>query len=286
MQASQTEESPKGNSVTPGINRINIRTLQIILVAGRLMQTAPCQTGPPSPPADRQPPSYEVATIKPSNPAESGSPLRMYIMAAFGMQPQSTQQLIGPEWIDKKWYDIEGKVPESLQEAMNKMTRDERVEQIRLMEQSLLADRFKLKYHFETREMQVYKLVLAKSGLKLKEHPDRTHVGVRFGGNGGTNVMKGAATIPDLAGLLGNVQELNGKPIINETGLSGTFYDFSLRYSNSDAADGADNSAPSSGADAPSIFSAVEEQLGLKLVAAKAPAKVIVIDHIEPPTPN
>jgi uncharacterized protein (TIGR03435 family) len=203
------------------------------------------------------------------------------------MQPWTTQQLTGPEWIDKKTYEIRGKVPESLQDAMSKMTRDERNAQTQLMMQSLLVDRFRLKYHFETREMQVYKLVLAKDGLKMKEISDLTKAaGVRMGGTGQVREFKGAATIPDLAGLLTNVQELQGKPIINETGLSGTFYDFSLRWTSSVAADPANNAAVASDADASSIFAAVQEQLGLKLVAAKAPVKVVIIDHIEPPSPN
>jgi uncharacterized protein (TIGR03435 family) len=69
----------------------------------------------------------------------------MYIQAAFGIQPSSSQQLIGPGWIDKKSYDIDGKPSDSLRDAKSKMTREEKVAQTELMMQSLLADRFKLK---------------------------------------------------------------------------------------------------------------------------------------------
>jgi bla regulator protein blaR1 len=261
------------------------RAPSITLVVGGLCHVAFCQTAPPVQP-DKQPPSYEVATIKPSDAEHSLFTLRMYIVGAFGINGWSNQQLIGPEWIDKASYEIQGKTPGSLREAMSKMTRDQRVEQMELVDQSLLVDRFKLKYHFEMREMQVYELVVAKGGLKMKERIDQTKKGVSMNPGGRNGILYGVATIPDLAGLLTNAEELKGKPIINQTGLSGTFYDFSLKWTSSIAADSTDNAEAPADANAPSIFTALEEQLGLKLVVARAPAKVVVIDHIEPPSPN
>jgi uncharacterized protein (TIGR03435 family) len=210
----------------------------------------------------------------------------MYILIAFGMQPQSSAQLIGPSWIDQKSYNIHGKPPDSLRVAMTKMTGKERDAQEQLMMQSLLADRFKLKYHIEMRKVRVYKLVLAKGKLKLKENSDSTNAGARMRGSGGINEYKCKdVTIAGLVGLLGNAPELEGYPVIDNTGLTGK-YDFSLKWSSPGAADSGNNTGISSKDDAPSLFAAVQEQLGLRLVTAKAPVKVVVIDHIEPPSAN
>jgi uncharacterized protein (TIGR03435 family) len=275
----------KEKSVIPASGSSRNRAVMILITLGGLCQLAPCQTLPT---ASQQLPSYEVATIKPAKDGQ-GPTLGAMILGAFGMPAHSTQRLIGPEWIGKATYDIQGKVPDSLREAMSKMTRDERSEQNQLMMQSLLADRFRLKVHFETREMQVYKLVLANDGLKMKEISDLTKApGVRLGHTDqGAFVLMGAADIPGLVGLLGNFSEIGTKPIVNETGLSGKFYDVSLRWTSSDATDPAKNASMASDADAPpSLFTAVQEQLGLKLVAAKAPVMVLVVDHIEPPSAN
>jgi len=93
------------------------------------------------------------------------------------MQPSASAQLIGPGWFNNAKYEIKGKPPDSIQDAMNLMTTQERAEQIHLMMESLLADRFKLKAHIETREMPVYELVLAKGGSKMKENPGSTKGG-------------------------------------------------------------------------------------------------------------
>ena len=151
--------------------------------------------------------------------------------------------------------------------------------------QSLLADRFKLKYHFETRQMQVYKLALAKGGIRMKVNSDPTTSGVRMNRTDQVCFIKGPARISDLVGLLGNFPEVGTKPVIDETGLPVRFYDVSLRWTSSVSADPASNSAPSD-TDAPSLFTALQEELGLRLSAANAPVKVLVIDHIEPPSEN
>jgi uncharacterized protein (TIGR03435 family) len=211
----------------------------------------------------------------------------MYVVAAFGTQHLSSEQVIGPDWIDKKRYVIQGKPSDSMREAMSKMTRKERLEQSQLMMQSLLSDRFKFKYHIEKRELRVYKLVLAKGGLKLKEHTDAKKVGVTMRGNGQFHEISGMATIPDIIGLLiNNIPETDERPVINATGLTDTFYDFSLKWSATGVAGSAGNAALSNSSDEPSLFTALQEQLGLKLVAAKAPVEVVIIDHIEPPSPN
>src|SRR5438874_6539545 len=123
-------------------------------------------------------PSYEVATIKPANPDQSygGVTLRRYIAGAYGIpspwgvpgyEYSGSQVAGGPAWIEKDRYEIKGKPADELRDAMEKMSRDDRAAQNRMMQQSLLAERFHLKVHFETREMPVFELIPAKGGLKF-----------------------------------------------------------------------------------------------------------------------
>jgi uncharacterized protein (TIGR03435 family) len=148
--------------------------------------------------------------------------------------------------------------------------------------QKLLADRFKLLVHWETREMPVYELVVAKGGAKL---PATTRKDENMSSSFGNGKPTGEGlSAKDLAVVLTQVlsQEL-GREVVDKTGLSGK-YDFTLRWTQ-DGVLGTD--AASNGADVPpSIFTAVEEQLGLKLQPAKGPVQVLVVDDAEMPTEN
>jgi uncharacterized protein (TIGR03435 family) len=254
--------------------------IAVAMAVGGLCSIAPCQTASPAQPAGQSAPAYEVATIKPGQ--GFALTLRMYILSAFGMQLQSTAQLIGPDWISTTRYSIHGKPPDSLEEAMNKMTGKERDRQEQLMMQSLLADRFKLKYHIETRDLRGYQLLVAKGGPTMKEDPDATKARAMSRTNG----LKGTAvTMDNLVMLLGDEPELEGYPLTNNTGLTGR-YDIALNWTPLTAASSGNDAAASSSTDAPPLFIALQEELGLKLVVAKTPAKVVVIDHIELPSPN
>lgn len=258
-------------------------------------------------------PSYEVATIKPADPDKqfAGMTLRRYIAMAYGVplawgmpgvELQGSQVIGGPEWIDKDRYDIKGKPPDELREAMQKMAPEERRAQDEMMEQSLLAERFHLKVHFETREMPVFELVPGKGGLKITpiEQPPEGGVSkspksgeLRPGnmslhvGNNGLNILEAhALTLEMLANTIrGQAPEVRGRPVINMTGFTGSFdlRDFrfiGLAYTQGPA--GAGTSEP----DAPSISQALEEQLGIKLIPAKGQVEVVVIDSIDRPTEN
>lgn len=224
--------------------------------------------------------AYEVATIKPAEGNGPGIPLRAYIQAAFGIPVNSKGWVIGPEWIEGARYMIQGKPPDSVRNAMQTMSADERMKENRQMEQSLLADRFQLKAHFETRELPKYELVIAKGGPKLKENPDRTQgrAGISSSGIRGT-----AVPMRNLIDFLMSVQDVGGRVVINKTGLTGT-YDVSLKWAPMSAGNGGAESPAD--ADAPSFFTAIEEQLGLKLVPTDGPGQVLVIDHIERPSEN
>jgi uncharacterized protein (TIGR03435 family) len=171
-------------------------------------------------------------------------------------------QIFGaPAWLDAfdSAYDMEGKPAGPVTD-----------EQCRLMVQSLFADRFKLAAHLEMKESSVYLLTIGKNGVKLREGG-----GVKFGGSTEVDASGKLAyaegwTMTQLASRL---VDFTGRPVVDRTGLAGK-YGITLDFSRAD------------GDDRPSIFTAVQEQLGLKLEAAKAPVEMLIIDHIEKPGGN
>ena len=181
----------------------------------------------------------------------------------------------GPDWLGSDDYEIQAKIEDSMYAAMQKMNSAQQREQVKLMEQSLLADRFKLKVHFETREMPGFALVIAKSGPKLRPAKDgeSSRLSVR------QNEMTATAISMD---QWIHSPFLGGRVVVDQTGLTGT-YDFTLTWSEQSVASGA---GQENGADAPSLFTAVQEQLGLKLVPTKVPVQVIIVDSIERPSAN
>lgn len=257
-------------------------------------------------------PSYEVATIKPADksmPAMGGfvGSTKWLIELAYNIPAGSGNRVIGgPEWIDSDLYVIVGKVSSDQFVKQQSMTRDQRLVQNQLMRQSLLADRFKLKAHFERRQMPIYELVVAKGGSKLTPaknaptdpgamlsssappppgplNPANMQQGltVRRKGQGSEMTVKGMTLD---AALQGGFLGLNDRPIVNKTGLT-DLYDFTLDWTSDQGAGAqADGTVPAG--DGPSIFTAMQEQLGLKLVPAKGSVEVIVIDSIERPTAN
>ena len=243
--------------------------------------------------------TYDVATIKPSDPDTRGGssgprsngvfssknqPLKNAICNAYSVLP--IQCLGGPAWLESDRYDIEAKPDSATAEQLLKLSLKERDPVQRRMQQALLADRLKLKVHFETREISIFALVVAKSGLKMHEaQPGDTYAnGLKRGdgkplgrqsftmGNG--NMTAQGILMDTLAANLGN---MTGHLVENKTGLTGA-YDFTLEYSEYDP--------PKPDSAAPSIYTAIEEQLGLKLESTKGPVQVLVIDHVERPSEN
>jgi uncharacterized protein (TIGR03435 family) len=233
--------------------------------------------------ATAQPPqrlTFEAASIKPhpepitysADPSISGtrvtataSTLLDLITSAYGVRYNQVSG--GPGWIKSDHYDVAARAEGEGALTMN---------QVRPMLQSLLADRFQLKAHRETREVPMYALVVNKNGPKLKEVPP--DVDGRMGGISATNssmhmtVSKG--TMEQLAlRLSGNGA---GRPVLNKTGLTG-YYAYSLDWV---------NGTPAPDSDTPSLFTAVQEQLGLKLEPINGPTEMLIIDHAERPTGN
>ncbi len=174
----------------------------------------------------------------------------------------------GPSWVKSERYDVAAKA-----EGEGTITKD----QLRQMLQTLLADRFQRKIHREARETPVYRLVVGKGGPKLKEAaPDATGGYVSRGSN--TGQMRMEASKGTMEQLARQLSVTAGRPVIDETGLTG-FYKYTLDWLSA-------NQPPDPDSDVASIFTALQEQLGLKLEPAKAAVETLVVDRAERPSEN
>jgi uncharacterized protein (TIGR03435 family) len=193
-------------------------------------------------------------------------PLGPTLQFAFGI-PES--QIDGiPSPLNSKKFDIEARSDPSVDAQLKSLSSDAAKAAKRCMIQALLADRFKLVAHTETRQLPIYNLVLAKNGPTLQPAKNGRAYNTRKG-----HFSDQGATAAVLAEQL--AEEL-GRPVVDKTGLT-DHYDITLTWT-------PDNSATADSG--PSIFTAIQEQLGLKLESAKGPVETLVVDHIEAPTPN
>jgi uncharacterized protein (TIGR03435 family) len=235
-------------------------------------------------------PSFEVATIKPTKPDEQrklfvvrgnhfmtvNTSLTDLITMAFGVQQK---QIAGqPEWLDKDKWDIEAQP--DVPGAPNR-------QQINTMVKKLLADRFQLKFHEDKKELGAYVLTVAKSGNKMtagSTDPNQLP-GLFFTGLGRLTVQN--ATMEDFSGLMQSA--VLDKPVVDQTGLAGK-WNFLLKWTPDESQFGGMGikvPPPTDNPDAPPpLFTAIQEQIGLKLDAGKAQVKVLVIDKAEKPTAN
>jgi uncharacterized protein (TIGR03435 family) len=271
-------------------------------------------------------PSFEVATVKPSTDGDavpSVSTLtesrtmnvtaRNLIEQAYRIPwtPGVNQRVVGgPAWIDSDHYDVDARVDESQAAALSAMSNQQQKEQTSLMMQALLADRFKLRVHFESRELPIYGLAVAKGGSKLAaaketsmeddgpQRPSavvpssaeglRKGIFVQYRGQEAEMTAKGV-TLDQLVHWLAGYSEIGGRTVVDQTGLGGT-YDFTLRWTRerlsapppSDPSGATSSTQP----EAPALFTSLTEQLGLRLISTKGPVEVLAIDHIEKPSEN
>jgi uncharacterized protein (TIGR03435 family) len=183
-----------------------------------------------------------------------------------------------PTWTGTAHFNIDATADPSVDQQLKGLTPDAGRKQKEKMVQGLLADRFKLAVHTETRELAIYALVVAKGGAKLGSTQES---GTTINTGSGRMEVEGSNSVPLLAEELSKVV---GRDVIDKTGLSGR-YDLKLKWTPDDAAQPQLlNGAPVEGG--PSIFTALEEQLGLKLEPTKGPVQVLVIDHVEMPSAN
>lgn len=260
---------------------------------------------------DAAAPSFEVATVRPNHSDNAllnyhlstarfqaeNAPLTALIRFAYDIK--SDDQLPkDPGWIASERFDVDAKVDDAAAEAMNKLLPDQKFLQFRLMLRSLLEERFKLKVSTQMKELPVYALVAAKGGPKLTplNLPPETaarKMPTLAGGSRG-ELKAGACSMAMFTRWLSGSYDTGDRVVIDATGLAGV-YDFTLSWTPENihaaqlsAASSGQELANASTADAskPSLFTALQEQLGLKLESRKAPVEVLVIDHVEQPSPN
>jgi uncharacterized protein (TIGR03435 family) len=237
-------------------------------------------------------PAFEVVTIKPSSPDHTGKNIgvsgRHFKMTNFNLEDiiglaygLHIKQVIGlPEWSNKALYDIDG-VPDTPGLPS--------IKQMGLIDQKLLADRFHLQFHRETRQLSVFAITVAPGGPKLTKTTalPTDMQAFYFKGLGDLTVRN--QTMSDFATWMQTVLD---RPVVDHTGLTDR-YDLTLKWTPDDSqfaqfrSSGMQLPTPSSDPNAPpSLYTAIQEQLGLKMEAVKAPDVVLVIDHVDKPTAN
>jgi uncharacterized protein (TIGR03435 family) len=229
-------------------------------------------------------PTFEVASVKPTKPGTRGfnihindggltaSNAGLQALIRMAYQVKDYQLFGAPNWLNTENFDIVAKVPPGAKAKS---------EQVMSMLQTLLADRFKLAVHRETKVLQGYALVLAKSGSKLHVATVPEEIGIEkplFNGQPG-NLTAERIT---MALFADNLAKWLNSPVSEMTGLQGVFQ-LHLEWTpegrrpvNTQAGNG--EAAP---AEAPGIFTALQEQLGLKLETRTVPAEIVAIDHVE-----
>jgi uncharacterized protein (TIGR03435 family) len=226
-------------------------------------------------------PSYEVATIKPSDPSDGSAgfhsmghqlfteneSLDSLIAVAYAIHPK--QIVDAPEWSLKDPWDIKG-VPDVEGEPSWPQQRE--------MMQKLLAERFGLKFHWAKRDLPIFAVTVAKGGPKLAVSKSDPNASLDQTSNGSAVEVTYRFTNNSVADFAQGMRSFLDRPVVDETGIKGKF-DFTLDWTK----DGAVNDDPKA---PPGLFTAVQEQLGLKLDATKGPADVLVIDHVERPSAN
>ncbi len=267
------------------------------------LDAAPPVRGPATEAAGTSAPSFEVVSIKLCKERMPLAGIHLFngrfnatssalglILWAYGSKnrPLSRSQVTGAEgWAASDLYDVDAKVDDSLVEGgWNNLSFEQKWARVMLMIQTMLADRFELQLRHVTRERPVFELVVAKNGPKFRE--DDTQLDKDgISGRGAWKFEAASTKISTLASLIAGMPELGGRVVLDKTGLTG-HYSFTFQWKpelpanmTAPPADGGP-SEPSG----PSLFTALQEQLGLKLVPTKAPVDILVIDHIERPTEN
>lgn len=274
----------------------------LLLVAGLTASLAAQERIPAAPPADA--PRFEVVSIKRVSGSRSErsigeQPGGRFVLSAMPIAPlirsayrSDTDDLIGaPDWVLSEEYDLAAQAGRAVGR-----------EQMTAMLQALLAERFKLAAHYEMQERPVYALRPARADGRLGANIRRSELdceaidAARRGGSGGPfplpangapacgMAMRGGNGMQLLTGglplarLMGSIGAAAGRVVVDKTGLTGN-YEITLRFMPQQA----QNNAPDA---PPDIFTALQEQLGLKLEPDRAPVRVLVIDHIERPTEN
>jgi len=287
--------------------------LSVIVVAIPIFSQAPGQAKP----------SFEVATVKPNTSGDnrvairgapggristSGTSLRMLITFAYRIR--DFQLSGGPAWIGTDRWDVEAKAEEGSLPPPTGFPDPNVPDPMALRMQTLLEDRFQLKFHRETKELPVYELTVVKGGAKLKLNEDQSPFlppergappppppqrGATMS-RGSMRIGRGnleAVGVP-FSGFVNSLSQQLGRTVINKTDIGQGLYDIKLQWTPEVESGGGPFGPLPAGAgppppgdpSGPSIFTAVQEQLGLKLESTKGPVEVIVIDSAQKPAEN
>jgi uncharacterized protein (TIGR03435 family) len=265
---------------------MNIRRLFSLIASltfGALLSTAPhllAQQPSQTTAAATALPVYDVVSIRENKSSTNGMTidprgasfvatnvtLTTLLMNAYDIRSDLTSGL--PGWANSVHFDVNAKVSDPDINALKNLSREQR----RAMLITLLVERFHLKAHIETKTLPTYDLVIAKGGPRLKENT--SHPGSMIIYN--SKITAVGFTISNLAANLAFIVERN---VVDKTGLTGK-YDITLKWRPDDQESaGTDNNDPD-------LFTALQEQLGLKLESSKGPVDTLVIDHAEMPTAN
>jgi uncharacterized protein (TIGR03435 family) len=236
-------------------------------------------------------PSFEVATVKPSRPEGQGKGFRVQgrrfttlntsvsDLITFAYDLHARQISGGPGWIEVDKFDVAG-------EPDTEGVPNPR--QLKLMIQKLLADRFQLTFHRDKKELSVYALTVAKAGPKLTKNEGNPNSLPSLGfGRLGQLVVRNAS-MADFTSVM-QTTALD-RPVVDQTGLAGRF-DFTLNWTPDEFQFAGMNRAgappaPENGEAPPDLYTAIQQQIGLKLESMKAPAEVLVIDRVQKPSEN
>jgi uncharacterized protein (TIGR03435 family) len=242
-------------------------------------------------------PVFEAASIKMSRATGGGGhsdensdpillrasmTLKSYVMSAYNVK--AYQVTGGPSWIDDSTYNIVAKLetaempklPANLTPGQRATAEEER---LHMALQGLLTERFQLKLHHEAKEMPAYALTVVKSGFKLKEASETEGCGTKSKGNGTS--VNFTATCVDMARFANYLARVTKQPVSDETHLQGS-YSFGLEYTPDDLKAATSTDLPA----LPSLFTVLQQKLGLKLEQKKVPVDIIIVDSAERPSEN
>ena len=283
------------------LSRVPLMTHKLLATIGLIVAAGATLCGQQSPTTTPTPAfSYEVASIKPDHLDGHSSRLSVddNSLVAWGMTVKGLIQYAyninefqvsgGPDWVRSETYAIQAKLDETTAEALKKIIGEDGREQRRMLVQALLAERFKLKVTRSSKELATYFLVVTKNGPKFSASADSANTRGGFSNSSGQVTVK-KATMSSFADW---VSRYVGRKVVDKTGLPGK-YDFAFHFTQErlapvqgSAADSAARPAPPPSDSGPSIFAALQEQLGLKLESQKGPVETLIIDSIERPSEN
>jgi uncharacterized protein (TIGR03435 family) len=290
----------------PSVSRVSrsivSKNLSLLAIALSAAVAAPSRGQAPIPASQVVAPAYDVVSIKP-NKSDSGGMSLTDVAAIFQAKNITVENLVWssynltsekliyglPGWARSDHFDVDAKMVDPDPKQIEKLTVDQR----RGMLLAILKDRFHFQAHLETRILPVYDLVIAKGGAKFTGSSDSNKelaaaIAKKNLTHGGMMMSDGELIAGDtpVATLIYSLTGAVGRTVIDKTGLTGT-YNFELKWTpEREGQADADNGQADSQGSTSSIFTAVEEQLGLKLQSSKGPVQTLVVDHVEMPSEN